>query len=259
MNDVATASAEPLLTVEDVHLTIRGNPILQAVHLQVRPGKIVALIGPNGAGKSTLVRIVLGLIRPDRGRIWLKPGLRIGYMPQRLTIDETLPLTVQRFITLGAPGSREQVRAVLAEVGAPQVLDTPVQAISGGEFQRMLLARALLREPDLLVLDEPIQGVDLTGQYELYDLISHLRRKRGCGILMVSHELHLVMAATDHVLCLNRHVCCSGHPDHVAQHPAYLELFGIDGAQQLAIYHHHHNHRHNLHGGVVPVEEAQDG
>ncbi len=242
---------EPLLTVEGVSLAIRGNPILQDVHLQVSTGEIVALIGPNGAGKSTLVRVVLGLLQPERGRVWRKPGARIGYMPQRLTVDETLPLTARRFITLGMPASREQVRAILDEVGAARVLDTPVQAISGGEMQRVMLARALLREPDLLVLDEPIQGVDLNGQYELYDLISDLRRKRGCGILMVSHELHLVMAATDHVLCLNRHVCCSGHPEHVARDPAYLQLFGIDGARRLAVYHHHHNHRHDLHGTVV--------
>ncbi len=242
---------EPLLTVENVNLTLQGNRILHEVTLQVSPGEIVALIGPNGAGKSTLVRIVLGLIRADSGQIRLKPGIRIGYMPQRLVVDSTLPLSVQRFITLGTPASRERVRAALAEVGATHVLDSPVQAISGGEMQRVLLARALLREPELLVLDEPIQGVDLNGQYELYDLISGLRRQRGCGILMVSHELHLVMAATDHVLCLNQHVCCSGHPDHVARDPAYLELFGLDGAQRLAIYHHHHNHRHDLHGTVV--------
>ena len=248
-------SVEPLLTVENVSLTLRNTPILQDVNLRVSPGEIVALIGPNGAGKSTLVRIVLSLIRADSGRVWLKPGIRVGYMPQRLAVSDTLPLSVQRFITLGAPATRARVRTALEEVGAPQVLDSPVQAISGGEMQRVLLARALLREPDLLVLDEPIQGVDLNGQYELYDLISGLRQRRGCGILMVSHELHLVMATTDQVLCLNRHVCCSGHPDHVARDPAYLELFGRDGAQRLAIYHHHHNHRHDLHGGVVEAAE----
>ena len=146
----------------------------------------------------------------------------------------------------------DSVREVLS-ASAGQVLDAPVQAISGGELQRVLLARALLREPDLLVLDEPIQGVDLNGQYELYDLISGLRRQRGCGILIVSHELHLVMAATDHVICLNRHVCCSGHPDQVARDPAYLQLFGIEGVRTLAIYHHHHNHHRS------PVRELRDG
>ena len=244
-------SAESLLTVAGVNFAIRGTPILQNVHLQVSSGEIVALIGPNGAGKSTLVRVILGLIQADSGQVWLKPGIRIGYMPQRLTVDDTLPLSVQRFVTLGGVATRERVRTALAEVGVAAVLDTPVQAISGGEMQRVLLARALLRDPDLLVLDEPIQGVDLNGQYELYDLITGLRGKRGCGILMVSHELHLVMASTDQVLCLNRHVCCSGHPDQVALHPAYLELFGLDGAQRLAIYHHHHDHSHDLHGAVV--------
>lgn len=244
-------SAEPLLTVENVSLTIGGYLILNDVNLQVASNEIVALIGPNGAGKSSLARIALGLIRPDRGRVWRKPGLRLGYMPQRLTVDATLPLTVQRFVTLSAPARREQVQAALAEVGAASIIDAPVQAISGGEMQRALLARALLREPDLLVLDEPVQGVDVNGQYELYDLIGNLRQRRGCGILMVSHELHLVMAATDHVLCLNQHICCSGHPDHVARDPAYLALFGRDGARRLAVYHHHHDHRHDLHGGVV--------
>ena len=248
--------AEPLLTVEHVHVAIQSHPILRDVSLQVSAGEIVALIGPNGAGKSTLARLALGLIRADSGRVWRKPGARIGYMPQRLVVDDTLPLSVQRFITLGTPASRDRVQAALAEVGASHVLDAPVQAISGGELQRVLLARALLREPQLLVLDEPIQGVDLNGQYELYDLISGLRQRRGCGILMVSHELHLVMATTDHVLCLNRHVCCSGHPDDVARDPAYQELFGLDGARHLAIYHHHHNHRHDLHGSVVEPAEA---
>ena len=252
--------AEPLLTVEHVHLAIQGHPILRDVSLQVSAGEIVALIGPNGAGKSTLARLALGLTRADSGRVWRKPGVRIGYMPQRLAVDDTLPLSVRRFVTLGTPAARNRVRAALAEVGAAHILDAPVQAISGGELQRVLLARALLREPELLVLDEPIQGVDLNGQYELYDLISGLRQRRGCGILMVSHELHLVMATTDHVLCLNRHVCCSGHPDDVARDPAYRELFGLDGARHLAIYHHHHNHRHDLHGSVVePAEPDAHG
>lgn len=250
-------SAESLVTVENLSVTIQGHPILQRINCQVRAGEIVALIGPNGAGKSTLVRAVLGLLRADSGRVWRKPGIRIGYMPQRLALDETLPLRVRRFITLGTPASRTQVLAVLAEVGASAVADAPIQAISGGELQRVLLARALLRQPDLLVLDEPIQGVDLGGQYELYELISGLRQRRGCGILMVSHELHLVMAATDYVLCLNRHLCCSGHPDHVARDPAFLNLFGMESAPRLAIYHHHHNHRHNLHGAVIAPAETQ--
>jgi zinc transport system ATP-binding protein len=246
---------EPLLIAENISLTIHGNPILSGVSLAVRVGEIVALIGPNGAGKSTLIRILLGLLQPDQGQITRQPGLRIGYMPQRLTVTDTLPLTVQRFITLGMPATRARVRELLVEVGAATVLDSPVQTISGGELQRVLLARALLRQPDLLVLDEPIQGVDINGQYELYELIGQLRQQRGCGILMVSHDLHLVMATTDQVICLNQHVCCSGHPDHVTRDPAYLELFGLEGARSLAIYHHHHNHRHDLHGAVVTPDK----
>ena len=244
-------TVEPLLTVERVQLTLRGNPVLRDVSFQVGAGEIVALIGPNGAGKSTLARVALGLVKADGGRVWRKPGARVGYMPQRLQVDDILPLSVRRFVTLGAAAPVARVRATLAEVGAAALLDAPVQAISGGEMQRVLLARALLRQPELLVLDEPIQGVDLNGQYELYDLIGSLRQRHGCGILMVSHELHLVMATTDRVLCLNRHICCSGHPDHVARDPAYLALFGLDGARHLAVYHHQHDHRHDLHGAVV--------
>lgn len=246
---------EVLATVENLSVTLHGNPILHQVDLEVKAGEIVALIGPNGAGKSTLVRVVLGLLRPDSGQVWRKPGLRIGYVPQRLAIDDTLPLTVRRFITLSTPATRAQVLAALDEVGAGAVLNSPVRTISGGELQRVLLARALLRQPDLLVLDEPVQGVDLSGQYELYELISTLRQSHGCGILVVSHELHLVMAATDQVICLNRHVCCSGHPDHVARDPAFLQLFGMEGARSMAIYHHDHNHRHDLHGAVVDTAE----
>lgn len=252
--------AEVLATVENLSVALHGNPILHRVSLEVKAGEIVALIGPNGAGKSTLVRAVLGLLRPDSGQVWRKPGLRIGYVPQRLAIDATLPLTVRRFLTLSTPASRAQVLAALNEVGAGAVLDSPVRSISGGEMQRVLLARALLRQPDLLVLDEPVQGVDLGGQYELYELIGALRQSHGCGILMVSHELHLVMAATDHVICLNRHVCCSGHPDHVARDPGFLTLFGVEGARSMAIYHHQHNHRHDLHGAVVePAQESAHG
>jgi zinc transport system ATP-binding protein len=241
-------SVNPLLKIENISISIRGSLIVQGVNLQVNPKEIVALIGPNGAGKSTLVNIILGLLRPDSGRIVIKNGLKIGYMPQKLTVPDTLPLTVRRFITLGRPASRTFVRELLIEVGAERILDSPVQKISGGELQRVLLARALLRQPDLLVLDEPIQGVDLNGQYELHDLIGNLPRQRGCGILMVSHDLHLVMATTDHVVCLNKHVCCSGHPDHVARDPAYLKLFGIEGARTLAVYHHNHHHDGSIEG-----------
>ena len=242
--------SEPLIRLQQVSVGFRQESVLENVQLTVNAGEIVTLIGPNGAGKTTLVRAVLGLLKPDSGSVWRKPRLRIGYMPQKLTVDPTLPLSVLRFLRLVPGVDRAAALAALAEVGAEQVIDSPLQNISGGELQRVLLARALLREPELLVLDEPVQGVDVAGQAELYRLITELRDRHGCGVLMVSHDLHLVMSTTDQVVCLNRHVCCSGHPEQVSGDPAFVELFGQD-AQSLAIYHHHHDHSHDLHGAVI--------
>jgi zinc transport system ATP-binding protein len=221
-----------LVKVQNISVKIQGNDILDNISLDVERGRIVTLIGPNGAGKSTLVRIVLGLLKPNSGNVFRQDGIRIGYMPQHLSIDPILPITVMSFLRLSRV--KTDIKQVVAEVGISHLLDRPIQKISGGEMQRVLLARALLREPDLLVLDEPIQGVDLTGQSELYELIGKIRQQRGCGILMVSHDLHLVMAATDYVVCLNKHLCCSGHPEVVTKDPAYLKLFGT------AIYTHKH-------------------
>ena len=242
--------SDDLLRLSGVSVRFNGQDTLDAVNLRVRPGEIVTLIGPNGAGKTTLVRVVLGLLKADSGEVWRRPKLRIGYMPQKLQVDATLPLSVQRFLRLVPGVSAATARAALEEVGAAHVLDHPLQKISGGELQRVLLARALLRKPELLVLDEPVQGVDVAGQAALYRLIGTLRERYGCGVLMVSHDLHLVMSATDQVVCLNRHVCCSGHPEQVSGDPAFVELFGRD-ARSLAIYQHRHDHAHDLHGGVV--------
>lgn len=242
--------SDALVRLSGVGVRYAGQAVLEDVQLSVKPGEIVTLIGPNGAGKTTLVRAVLGLLTPDSGEVWRRPRLRIGYMPQKLQVDATLPLTVLRFLRLVPGVDRARALAALGEVGAEQVIDSPLQSISGGELQRVLLARALLREPELLVLDEPVQGVDVAGQAELYRLITRLRDRHGCGVLMVSHDLHLVMSTTDQVVCLNRHVCCSGHPEQVSGDPAFVELFGQD-ARSLAIYHHHHDHAHDLHGSVV--------
>ncbi len=248
-------SNELLAETRGVQLSLRGRRVLDHVDLAVHRGEIVTLIGPNGAGKSTLVKVLLGLMKADQGSVYLRPDLRIGYMPQRLTIDPVLPLTVRRFLTLGKRCSETRMREVLQEVGAGELLETPIQNTSGGELQRILLARALLRDPDLLILDEPVQGVDITGQLDLYRLISRIRDRLNCGILMVSHDLHLVMATTDRVLCLNQHVCCSGHPEDVSSDPAYLALFGSPPG--LAVYTHHHNHRHDLDGHIVPADEKK--
>jgi zinc transport system ATP-binding protein len=235
-----------------------GRSILAGVDIAVHRGEIVTLIGPNGAGKTTLLRILLGLIKPEHGVVERKPGLRLGYMPQRVEIDPLLPLPVRRFLELGRPADRAALVTALEEVKAAHVIDQPVQAISGGELRRVLLARALLREPELLVLDEPVQGVDVIGQGDLFRLIVAIREKRGCGVLMVSHDLHLVMAATDTVLCLNKHVCCTGRPETVSRHPEYIALFGARDADALALYTHHHDHVHDAEGRVVHLHEGHD-
>jgi zinc transport system ATP-binding protein len=230
-----------LVTLHGVTVSLGATRVLDAVDLVVGAGEIVTLIGPNGAGKTTLLRVALGLLKAERGTVRLEPGLRVGYMPQRIAVDPSLPLTVGRFLTMAADGADRRALAALERVGAPRTLGTPIQSISGGEMQRVLLARALLRDPDLLVLDEPSQGVDLAGQQELFALITGIRDERGCGVLMVSHDLHLVMGSTDRVVCLNRTVCCTGAPLAVSGDPAYLRLFPAS-LPGFALYAHRHEH-----------------
>ncbi|MFC6670580.1 zinc ABC transporter ATP-binding protein ZnuC [Marinobacterium aestuariivivens] len=242
---------EALARLGGVDVRFGRNHVIQNISLELHRGCITTLIGPNGAGKTTLVRVVLGLIKPSAGEVWREPGLRIGYMPQKLHIDQTFPLTVERFLKTARRQSPEALERALTDVGASRLLMQSIHSLSGGEMQRVLLARALLQEPNLLVLDEPVQGVDINGQIELYKLIARIRDQRGCGVLMISHDLHLVMSSTDHVVCMNRHVCCSGHPEQVSNDPSFIEMFGIPGAENLALYSHHHNHRHNVHGDVI--------
>lgn len=239
-----------LIRTEQLSLTLDERLILNNINLTLNAGEIVTLIGPNGAGKTSLVRTILGLLKPSSGQVLRHPQLTIGYMPQKLHIDASLPLNVKRF--LGLTGcSKTDVMAALSRTGVQHLAQSPIQRLSGGETQRVLLARALLRSPHLLVLDEPAQGVDVAGQAALYQLIGEIRAETGCGVLMVSHDLHLVMAATDSVVCLNQHVCCHGHPEAVSSDPAYLELFGSATSAAIAVYTHHHDHRHDIHGDVV--------
>jgi len=250
---------DQLIVGSDLGVTLGGRELIRHIDLEITRRRILTVIGPNGAGKTTLVRLTLGLLEPSQGHIRRAPGLRIGYMPQRLSLPDNMPLTVRRFMSLS---SRDPARLEndAREVGVTHLLERPMQGLSGGETQRVLLARALLGNPDLLVLDEPVQGIDVNGQAELYRLIVRLRDQRGCAVMMVSHDLHLVMAATDEVLCINQHLCCSGHPDAVSKHPAYLDLFGAIDAKTLAVYTHHHDHSHDLHGNVVRREKAsRDG
>ena len=237
-----------LLQTENMSLFAGEQELLSGVSLTVSAGEIVTIIGPNGAGKTTLFRVLLGVIPPNSGSIYKKPNLRIGYLPQKITVDPILPLSVSRIMNLTGNFSVRQIENVLDETGVLSLKNKPVYQLSGGEFQRVMLARALLINPELLVLDEPVQGVDYMGESELYKLIGNLRNKHGCGVLMVSHDLHVVMASTDRVLCLNRHVCCEGEPEDVSQHPEYLRLFGLDSGSALAVYSHHHDHTHQLSG-----------
>ncbi|MBB4264855.1 ATP-binding cassette domain-containing protein [Roseospira visakhapatnamensis] len=217
-----------------------GRWLVRDIDLTVNRGEIVTLIGPNGSGKSTTAKAIIGVIKPDVGSIRRASGLRIGYVPQALSIDRTLPLTVHRLLTLTARHDRTAVEGALEAVGVPHLRRVPVHDLSGGEFQRALLARALLRAPDLLVLDEPVQGVDFPGELALYGLIQDIRDRHGCGVLLISHDLHVVMAATDTVICLNGSVSCRGSPQAVVADPAYASLFGAAAAETLAVYRHRH-------------------
>lgn len=234
------------ILTEARNITVRAGTreILNDVTLGVARGEIVTLIGPNGAGKTTLLRVLLGILSPAAGEVWRKEGLRIGYVPQKISVDTSLPLTVGRYLSVGSKANGAARSAILAEVGAPELGARMLHELSGGEFRRILLARALLRDPELLILDEPVQGVDVGGQLDLYDLVSGLRTTRHCGILMVSHDLHLVMSATDRVFCLNRHICCAGRPEVVVKDKAYVSLFGQRAAAGLAVYSHRHDHVH---------------
>lgn len=235
----------PLLAAKNISVKLSGRVILDHIDVTIYNNELVTLIGPNGAGKTTLVRVLLDLLKPDEGTITKKENLRIGYVPQNFEPHPQLPLTVLDFLKVRQPVSLETIQQTLTEVGADNLLRASLHSLSGGELRRVVLARALLRRPDLLVLDEPVQGVDFSGQVALYDLIDNIRQRHGCGVLMVSHDLHLVMAATDNVICLNQHICCSGTPETVTKDPAYLQLFGQYAVDRLAVYHHHHDHSHD--------------
>jgi zinc transport system ATP-binding protein len=239
-----------LLRATDLCLEVSGKTLLSAVNLELHEGEIMTLIGPNGAGKTSLIRLLLGLNEATGGEVYRRAGLKIGYVPQRTSISNVLPLRVVDFLKLAAPYTEGEIMQVMREVQLEHILHSTMHGISGGELQRVLLARALLKQPDVLVLDEPAQGVDIIGQQALYKTIKAVRDLHACGVLMVSHDLHLVMAATDQVVCLNTHVCCTGHPDHISEHPEYLKLFG-DALDGLAVYSHHHDHEHDIHGNII--------
>lgn len=241
---------DPLVTLDNAGLSRNGRWLVRGVSLTVDPGEIVTLIGPNGSGKSTTAKMALGIVDPNEGTAVKRPELSVAYVPQKLAIDWTLPLAVDRFLRLTGRISRKDADEAMAATGVSHLAKAEVRTLSGGEFQRVLLARAIARRPGLLVLDEPVQGVDFTGEIALYDLIREIRDDLNCGVLLISHDLHVVMAATDRVICLNGHVCCSGTPTAVASSAEYKALFGARAASTLAVYEHSHDHVHLPDGRV---------
>ena len=234
-----------LITVNDLSVSYGANTVLRRVNMSVEPGEIVTIVGPNGSGKTSLLRALIGAVKPAAGQVDLKSGLKIGYVPQKLHIDPTLPITVERFMRLTHRASRKDCVNALETAGVPDLLKRQMSQLSGGQFQRVMLARALINRPDILLLDEATQGLDQPGSAAFYRQIEDVRRETGCAIIMISHELHVVMSASDRVICLNGHVCCEGSPAVVASAPEYRALFGTGTGGALALYRHDHDHDHD--------------
>ena len=245
-----------LISLENAGIQRSERWLVRGVSMNVAPGEIVTLIGPNGSGKSTTAKMALGVLDADEGTVHRKVGLRAGYVPQKLDINWTLPLSVARFLRLTNRAGRSQIEAALAATETSHLAGAQMSKLSGGEFQRVLLARAILRSPHLLVLDEPVQGVDFNGEIALYKLIDDIRNQLDCGVLLISHDLHVVMSTTDRVICLNGHVCCSGTPANVAGSDEFKSLFGEHAASGLALYEHRHDHEHLPDGRIRQGGEA---
>ena len=242
-----------LLAIENLTVDYGlSTPVLRGVDLSIAPGEIVTIVGPNGSGKTSLLRAIIGAAGRVGGRVWHRPGLAIGYVPQRLHVDPTLPITVERFLGLPDGAARGACASALERTGVPHLAGHQMSRLSGGQLQRVLLARALIGTPELLMLDEPTQGLDQPGSAAFYRLIESVRRESGCAVLMISHELHVVMSASDRVVCLNGHVCCVGTPDVVSSAPEYRALFGSGTGGALALYRHDHDHHHH------PAHSAED-
>lgn len=236
-----------LIAAENIGVRFGGALVLSGVSLQIEAGEIVTILGPNGSGKSTLLRALLGILPLTSGRVTRAAGLRLGYVPQKLGVDRSMPMTVRRFLSLPVRVSDAQAEAALLRVGVSEVALRQMATLSGGQFQRVLLARALLTNPQLLILDEPTQGLDQPGEAAFYRLIEEVRAETGAAVLMVSHDLHVVMAASDRVICLNGHICCEGTPRVVSNAPEYRALFGLGTKGALALYQHQHDHSHEGH------------
>jgi zinc transport system ATP-binding protein len=239
----------PLVKLENAGVYRDTRWLVRGVSFELYRNNIVTLIGPNGSGKTTTGKLILNILEPDEGRISLNTN-RIAYVPQKLSINSTVPLRVSDFMSLTEHISQSKIIENLKLTGVEKLYNNNLIDLSGGEFQRVLLARAIAKNPDLLILDEPVQGVDFQGEIKLYKLIKEILDEINCGILLISHDLHFVMSSTDHVICLNNHVCCSGSPRDVAQNSSYIELFGEQAASTFSVYSHHHDHLHNQDGSI---------
>lgn len=233
-----------LASLDNIGLKIDGQQIIDKVSLHLNKGEITTLIGPNGGGKTSIARILLGVLQPTSGTIKKDSNIKIGYMPQKIEIDKTIPMTVKDFLTLSTHKIifDDRINSLITRLKLENILAKQIHDLSGGQMQKVLFLRAIINKPDLLVLDEPTQYMDISATEEFYQIIDEIRESQHCAILLVSHDLHMVMQKTDFVFCVNHHVCCHGSPESVNQHPEYLSLFGNKGA--LAIYQHHHDHRH---------------
>ena len=248
-----------LVSLDNAGVCMSDKWLVRGVSLDVRRGEIVTLIGPNGSGKSTTAKMALGVINPSEGSAKCRRDICVSYVPQKLSVDWTMPLTVNRFMTLTQTANERDVQRALSSAGVEHLKNSQVRNLSGGEFQRVLLARAVVNTPELLVLDEPVQGVDFNGEIALYRLIEEIRTELNCGIILISHDLHVVMSSTNKVICLNGHVCCSGNPEAVASAPEFRALFGDRAADELAFYRHSHDHEHLPDRTVKKFNNSESG
>jgi len=239
----------PLVKLENAGVYKSSKWLVKGISFEVNNGQIVTLIGPNGSGKTTTAKMILNILNADEGLVTSNTN-KMAYVPQKINIDWTMPLRVIDFMKITSSINNAQITEALTLTGVEKLLYDEVHNLSGGEFQRVLIARAVAKKPELLVLDEPVQGVDFNGEIALYNLIKKISDKLNCGILLISHDMHFVMSATDHVICLNGHICCSGTPSSVVKNPAYIKLFGEHNAETLSYYQHHHDHSHNNDGSV---------
>ena len=248
--------AMKLITIDSLTVAYSGVVALKNVSFTIDAGEIVTIVGPNGSGKTSLLKAIIGAVVPQEGNVDVKSGLKIGYVPQRLNLDPTLPISVGRFMKLSENVSKKECQRALEQAGVAAIMTKQMSELSGGQLQRVLLAKALLGSPEMLLLDEATQGLDQPGAAEFYKQIEKLREETGCAILMISHDLHVVMSASDRVICLNGHICCSGTPQAVAATPEYKELFGADTDGALALYRHNHDHKHD-HNDKNPANSTE--